>query len=171
MKFYLDSADARQWALPAGCPPVQGVTTNPTLVMQAGLPVSLPGYLQLVAQAGEARDVPGRQGLLDQVLLVAGRLHEGGRQHREQVDVLVCSSSDGVGRLVAAQRRVAEATWRTAAGAPATPTIRALSAQGQAESGAATVAGFRCRLGCPHALPFPARRPDAPEPDRGTQRP
>jgi transaldolase len=55
MKFYLDSADARQWALPAGCPPVQGVTTNPTLVMQAGLPVSLPGYLKLVAQAGDAR--------------------------------------------------------------------------------------------------------------------
>jgi transaldolase len=55
MKFYLDSADARQWSLPAGCPPVQGVTTNPTLVMQAGLPVSLPGYLQLVRQAGEAK--------------------------------------------------------------------------------------------------------------------
>jgi transaldolase len=54
MKLYLDSADARQWALPAGCPPVQGVTTNPTLVMQAGLPVSLPGYLKLVALAGEA---------------------------------------------------------------------------------------------------------------------
>ncbi len=55
MKFYLDSADARQWALPAGCPPVQGVTTNPTLVMQAGLPVSLAGYLRLVAQVGEAK--------------------------------------------------------------------------------------------------------------------
>jgi transaldolase len=55
MKLYLDSADAQQWVLPAGCPPVQGVTTNPTLVMQAGLPVSLPGYLQLVRQAGEAR--------------------------------------------------------------------------------------------------------------------
>jgi transaldolase len=55
MKFYLDCADVRQWAMPAGCPPVQGVTTNPTLVMQAGLPVSLAGYLQLVAQAGEAR--------------------------------------------------------------------------------------------------------------------
>jgi transaldolase len=54
MKFYLDSADARQWALPAGCPPVQGVTTNPTLVMQAGLAVSLQGYLTLVEQAGEA---------------------------------------------------------------------------------------------------------------------
>ena len=55
MKFYLDSADARQWLLPAGCPPVQGVTTNPTLVMHAGLSVSLAGYLQLVAQAGEAK--------------------------------------------------------------------------------------------------------------------
>jgi transaldolase len=55
VKLYLDSADARQWHLPAGCPPVQGVTTNPTLVMQAGLPVSLAGYLQLVAQAGEAK--------------------------------------------------------------------------------------------------------------------
>jgi transaldolase len=55
MKFYLDSADARQWTLPSGCPPVQGVTTNPTLVMQAGLPVNLAGYLQLVAQAGEAK--------------------------------------------------------------------------------------------------------------------
>ncbi len=55
MKFYLDSADARQWLLPAGCPPVKGVTTNPTLVMQAGLSVTLAGYLQLVAQAGEAK--------------------------------------------------------------------------------------------------------------------
>jgi transaldolase len=55
MKFYLDSAEAAQWTLPAGCPPVQGVTTNPTLVMQAGLPVSLQGYLRLVAQAGEHR--------------------------------------------------------------------------------------------------------------------
>jgi len=55
MKLYLDSADAQQWVLPAGCPPVQGVTTNPTLVMQAGLPVSLPGYLHLIRQAGEAR--------------------------------------------------------------------------------------------------------------------
>jgi transaldolase len=34
---------------------VQGVTTNPTLVMQAGLPVSLQGYLRLVSQAGEHR--------------------------------------------------------------------------------------------------------------------
>ncbi len=55
MKFYLDSAEAAQWTLPAGCPPVQGVTTNPTLVMQAGLPVSLQGYLRLVPQAGAQR--------------------------------------------------------------------------------------------------------------------
>lgn len=55
MKFYLDSADARQWSLPAGCPPVQGITTNPTLVMQAGLPVSLQGYLRLIAQTAEQR--------------------------------------------------------------------------------------------------------------------
>ena len=54
MKLYLDSADARKWTLPAGCPPLAGVTTNPTLVMQAGLPVSLQGYLKLVAQAAEA---------------------------------------------------------------------------------------------------------------------
>ena len=55
MKLYLDSADARDWVLPAGAPPVQGVTTNPTLVRQAGLPVTLAGYLQLMAQAGAHR--------------------------------------------------------------------------------------------------------------------
>jgi transaldolase len=55
MKLYLDSADAQQWRLPAGCPPVQGVTTNPTLVLEAGLPVSLQGYLRLIGQAGEQR--------------------------------------------------------------------------------------------------------------------
>ena len=46
--IYLDSARADTWALPAGCPPVQGVTTNPTLVHQAGLPVSLDSYLGLI---------------------------------------------------------------------------------------------------------------------------
>lgn len=55
MKIYLDTADARQWVLPAGCPPVIGVTTNPTLVKQAGIAVSLSGYLQLIAQAGQAQ--------------------------------------------------------------------------------------------------------------------
>ena len=41
MKFYLDSADAAQWRLPAGCPPVQGVTTNPTLLRRSGQPCTL----------------------------------------------------------------------------------------------------------------------------------
>jgi transaldolase len=51
MKFYLDTADASQWQQPAGCPPVQGATTNPTLVQQAGLPVTLPTYLRLLTEA------------------------------------------------------------------------------------------------------------------------
>ncbi len=55
MKLYLDTADARQWRLPAGCPPVQGVTTNPALLQQAGLPVTLASYLHLLQQAGTAR--------------------------------------------------------------------------------------------------------------------
>lgn len=57
MKVFLDSAIASSWRLPAGCPPIQGITTNPTLVLQAGLPVSLPTYtglLQAVADAGLA---------------------------------------------------------------------------------------------------------------------
>ncbi len=53
MKIYLDSAVVKAWSLPAGCPPVQGVTTNPTLIQQAGLPVSLPTYLSLVQAAGD----------------------------------------------------------------------------------------------------------------------
>ena len=53
MKLYIDSAAHGDWKLPPGCPPVQGVTTNPTLVLRAGLPVSLPTYRRLVAQAGE----------------------------------------------------------------------------------------------------------------------
>ena len=50
--IYLDSADTSQWALPAGCPPVVGVTTNPSLVFQAGLPVNLASYERLVRAAG-----------------------------------------------------------------------------------------------------------------------
>lgn len=53
MKLYIDSAAHSEWKLPPGCPPVQGVTTNPTLVLRAGLPVSLAAYRRLVAQAGE----------------------------------------------------------------------------------------------------------------------
>ena len=53
MKLFLDSADVKSWTLPRGCPPVQGVTTNPSLIHQAGLPVTLATYLQLLQAAGE----------------------------------------------------------------------------------------------------------------------
>jgi transaldolase len=52
VKLFLDSADAAQWALPPGGPRVHGITTNPTIVLQAGLPVSLNGYCGLVQRAG-----------------------------------------------------------------------------------------------------------------------
>ena len=51
MKIYLDSADATSWHLPQGCPPVHGVTTNPTLVHQAGLPVTQEAYGRLIGEA------------------------------------------------------------------------------------------------------------------------
>lgn len=54
MKLYIDSADAKTWRLQAGCPPVVGVTTNPSLVFQAGLPVSLTTYLRLVNEVAQA---------------------------------------------------------------------------------------------------------------------
>ena len=54
MKVFLDSAVASAWTLPAGCPPVQGVTTNPTLVRQAGLPVTLDSYTGLLHAAADA---------------------------------------------------------------------------------------------------------------------
>jgi transaldolase len=53
MKIYLDSADVKSWTLPAGCPPACGVTTNPTLVFQAGLPVTLATYLHLLQAAAD----------------------------------------------------------------------------------------------------------------------
>jgi transaldolase len=53
VKIYLDSAHVASWTLPAGCPPVCGVTTNPTLVFQAGLPVTLPTYLHLLQAAAD----------------------------------------------------------------------------------------------------------------------
>jgi transaldolase len=52
VKIYLDSAQVDAWRLPAGCPPVQGVTTNPSLVFQAGLPVTLATYTRLLQAAG-----------------------------------------------------------------------------------------------------------------------
>jgi transaldolase len=54
LKVFLDSAVASAWALPAGCPPVQGITTNPTLVLQAGLPVTLATYKGLLRAASDA---------------------------------------------------------------------------------------------------------------------
>lgn len=53
MKVYLDSAQVSAWSLPAGCPPVAGITTNPSLIYQAGLPVSLPTYLSLIRAAAD----------------------------------------------------------------------------------------------------------------------
>ena len=53
MKIYLDSAQVNAWRLPAGCPSVQGVTTNPTLVYQAGLPVTLATYTHLLKAAAD----------------------------------------------------------------------------------------------------------------------
>jgi transaldolase len=52
LKLFFDSADPAHWSLPPGCPKVRGVTTNPTLVLQAKLPVSLDGYCGLVRRAG-----------------------------------------------------------------------------------------------------------------------
>lgn len=51
MKLYLDSAVVGSWTLPAGCPPVVGVTTNPSLVHQAGLSVTLATYSGLISAA------------------------------------------------------------------------------------------------------------------------
>jgi transaldolase len=53
VKIFLDSADAKAWALPSGCPPVQGVTTNPSLLHQAGLPVTLATGERLLQTVGE----------------------------------------------------------------------------------------------------------------------
>lgn len=53
MKIYLDSAVTSSWRPMPGCPPIQGVTTNPSLIFQAGLAVNLPTYLDLVRAAGE----------------------------------------------------------------------------------------------------------------------
>ena len=53
MKIYIDSAHVPSWTLPAGCPAVCGVTTNPTLVYQAGLPVTLASYERLLQSAAD----------------------------------------------------------------------------------------------------------------------
>ncbi len=51
MQLFLDTAKTDEWQLPAGCPPLAGVTTNPTLILQAGLPLTLDTYQALVAKA------------------------------------------------------------------------------------------------------------------------
>ena len=51
MKLYIDSADVASWRLPPGTPRVAGVTTNPSLVHQAGLSVDLTGYRFLINEA------------------------------------------------------------------------------------------------------------------------
>lgn len=61
MRIYLDTADPRQWRLPAGAPPILGATTNPTLLRQAGWPVT-PGTGRLLLREA------GRQGLRELML-------------------------------------------------------------------------------------------------------
>lgn len=63
MKIYLDSAQVSSWQLPAGSPAVQGVTTNPSLIHQAGMQVSLDTYVQLILAAA----VNGMQELMLQL--------------------------------------------------------------------------------------------------------
>jgi transaldolase len=53
VKIYVDSAVVASWKQLPGCPPIQGATTNPSLVFQAGLAVNLPTYVKLVHAAGE----------------------------------------------------------------------------------------------------------------------
>jgi transaldolase len=53
MKLYLDSADTATWVQRPGLPAFAGVTTNPSLVYQAGLAVNVQSYLQLIRRAGE----------------------------------------------------------------------------------------------------------------------
>jgi transaldolase len=55
MQFYLDTANTTEWALPTGCPPIAGVTTNPTLIHAAGLPLTLATYESLIASAVAAQ--------------------------------------------------------------------------------------------------------------------
>jgi transaldolase len=55
MQLFLDTANTAEWSLPAGCAPIAGVTTNPTLIHQAGLPLTLVTYEVLIAQAIAAK--------------------------------------------------------------------------------------------------------------------
>ena len=55
MKLYLDSADVAQWEAVAGMPSIAGVTTNPSLVHQAGRAVNADSYVQLIQIAGQRK--------------------------------------------------------------------------------------------------------------------
>lgn len=55
MQLYLDTANTADWSLPAGCAPIAGVTTNPTLIYAAGLPLTLASYEALIASAINAK--------------------------------------------------------------------------------------------------------------------
>ncbi len=52
MKIYVDTAVVASWKQLPGCPAIQGATTNPSLIFQAGLPVNLPTYVKLALAAG-----------------------------------------------------------------------------------------------------------------------
>lgn len=53
-RLFLDSADPAHWQSRAGSPPLNGITTNPSLIRQSGQSVSLDTYLKLVEAAASA---------------------------------------------------------------------------------------------------------------------
>ncbi len=55
MQLFLDTAVIADWQLPKGCAPIAGVTTNPTLVRAAGLPLTLASYESLIGSAIAAK--------------------------------------------------------------------------------------------------------------------
>lgn len=112
MKLFLDSADERAWTLPSGCPPVQGVTTNPSLVHQAGLPVTLATYERLLQAAAQ-------QGMAELMLQLP---------RPDPVEALQWQA-----RLAArASQLGVSLTWKLPCHADWLPCIRALRQQGQA---------------------------------------
>lgn len=80
MLLYLDTANTSEWTLPAGCAPIAGVTTNPTLVHAAGLAVHQTTYTHLI-EAAKAIQLPSLMlqlpsGELKPALLLADALME-----------------------------------------------------------------------------------------------
>ena len=51
MLIFIDSANPEDWVMEPGYPPIQGVTTNPSLVRAAKRRVSLESYLELIDAA------------------------------------------------------------------------------------------------------------------------